>query len=208
MIMDACGFCFSFCQRSFQAVLPRYKPLSYVDLPLGLSEKARSTLQCPTEFGQLSFQIQVSTVSLRYKANIIKVPNGPNIFSKWHGMRWAYMVVQAFRLPKERFNLKKMKCHVAFALVITRITWKVRPVRPVRHGHCMSRDLDVQEIDQFLREQRLEDLHRKIQALAIQCSSCEKPCEKPCYTIPIGSMVLPYMVIFTINIPQLLAYIP
>ena len=115
--MDACGFCFSFCQRSFQAVPPRYKPLSYVDLPLGLSEKARSTLQCPTEFGQLSFQIQVSTVSLRYKANIIRVPNGPNIFSKWHGMRWAYMVFQAFGPPKERFNLKKMKCHVAFALV-------------------------------------------------------------------------------------------
>ena len=29
-----------------------------------------------------------------------------------------------------------------------------------------------------------------------------------CLSIPIGSMVLPYMLTFTINIPQMLAYIP
>ena len=32
--------------------------------------------------------------------------------------------------------------------------------------------------------------------------------EQHVFVTPIGSMVLPYMVTFTINIPQMLAYIP
>jgi len=35
-----------------------------------------------------------------------------------------------------------------------------------------------------------------------------KKCGKETHSKPIGSMVLPYMVTFTINIPQMLAYIP
>lgn len=85
--------------------------------------------------------------------------------------------------PKRALQFEKNEIPCGFR---TRVTWTVRPVRPVRHGHCMSRDLDVQEIDQFLREQRLEDLHRKIQAWLslIFLAPCEcSSCEKPCYTI-------------------------
>jgi hypothetical protein len=35
-----------------------------------------------------------------------------------------------------------------------------------------------------------------------------KKCGKETHSKPIGSMVLQYMVTFTINIPQMLAYIP